>query len=154
MAEKFGSKGHWLSACLTGHPHLPYRKVAFWYSSCVTYIPNVTLNDIVGGFKLDRIDLLGLDIEGDEFAVLAHFDYCIRPAMIACEVHSYHDYDRLMESPKGVEKSNNPASTLERNCVRLERLLNEYNYDMYFMESVNPWHEEYPTKELKFISID
>ena len=150
MANKFGDAGHWLGARLIGSSKLPYRSIRY-KREVAPYVPNVTLDDVINGFRLERIDLLALDIENDEYSVLSNYDWHIRPATLSCEVHSYYDYEKLLASPDGVEISVNPADTLERNCGLLETLLKDCGYSLYFKKCVNPWHEDFPTKELKFI---
>ena len=59
---------------------------------CVSYKVKVeTLRDIIARFKLDKIDLLLIDVEGAELSVLRGFPWeTMRPAMIFCELHPYN----------------------------------------------------------------
>ena len=59
---------------------------------------SITFDDLIKYLKIDRIDVLAMDIEGDEVSVLENYSFRIIPKFIAVESHEKYylgNYGRL-----------------------------------------------------------
>ena len=162
LIEEIGkNSGNWINTSLSGKTHeRRYRLMTGGDHQIISpiYVPFQTLDELLFGLGLNRVDILALDIENDEFLVLRDYSWRILPQMIACEVHSFLDYSRLdvgedLHVYTASDQSENPSETLERNCDMMENLLKSQGYKLYFKESVNTYRpdEKHFTKEMKFI---
>ena len=79
--------------CHSGTFHKGKRKKDLSYIT-------VTLDSIISGFSLTRLDLIRLDIEGSEFTVLSNYSWDLVPKRIIVETHDKKVegvHDKVME---------------------------------------------------------
>jgi FkbM family methyltransferase len=60
----------------------------------VKSIPCITLNTLLEQYRVKRIDLLKIDIEGLEYKILESFDWTIKPAVLNVEIRHWTTENR------------------------------------------------------------
>lgn len=79
---------HWIN-CLIVPCQKPYlRKIKSAICTEECYVVSVSLEFIVQQLNLPKIDVLVMDIEGDEVDVLGNYNFDIKPSYIIVETHS------------------------------------------------------------------
>lgn len=94
----------WIQACIDGEDGQVVTMLENWhgeikgYPFCVPFFTTtVTLDTLIKGLCLEKIDVLALDIEGAELKFFQTYQWHIYPTYIAVEIHDAHDGEHPVE---------------------------------------------------------
>ena len=129
----------WIHACIGGEDGQVATMLENWhgetkdYPFCVPFLTTtVTLDTLIKGLCLEKIDVLTLDIEGTELRLFQTYQWHIYPTYIAVEIHDARDDERRREY-------------FETRKI-IQNILQERGYEMTLHEK-----REGRTEELQFL---
>ena len=114
-------------------------------------VPTITFSHLLASLRLNRIDVLAMDIEGFEYEIFRDYDWQLKPRFIAVEAHCV-TFESDGSVTKRVMEKDPEINTPDTRGDFLIEILEKQGYTLSKRALTNQFKDQIPlTTELQFI---